>query len=390
MAAASDRRREVPGWRRWLAQARSDAARRLTANTWPILQAAIAATAAWLIARHLVDHRQPFFAPIAAVVSLNAARGERGSNAVRLVLGVIVGILVGELAIAINGRGYGSLGVATLVAMIAALAISGERLVIAQGAAGAILTVATSSGSGGLGRLVDALIGAGAALVLSQLVFPAEPIALLRRAEAAAATELAEGLRLVATALAREDRTLAARAVERLREMPPRLVDLARARKGSTRSVRWAPVWRRRQGPVVREEENAGQLDLLAASCLVLGRAVERLDGPDTGELAAAIGELADSLGTMGDALGDARARQETADRALDVARRAETRESGAEPGLAFAWMSLRTAATDVVVFAGVDAAQAERAIAERSPDERLRVPRPAATLRTPFRRRSR
>lgn len=66
-----------------------------------------------MIAVHVVDHRQPFAAPIAAVMSLNAARGERGSNAVRLLLGVILGILVGEAAIAVNG----SLDAATLVAM---------------------------------------------------------------------------------------------------------------------------------------------------------------------------------------------------------------------------------------------------------------------------------
>jgi hypothetical protein len=34
----------------------------------------------------------------------DAARGERGANTVRLVLGVIVGILVAELVIAVNGR----------------------------------------------------------------------------------------------------------------------------------------------------------------------------------------------------------------------------------------------------------------------------------------------
>jgi uncharacterized membrane protein YgaE (UPF0421/DUF939 family) len=56
---------------------------------------------AWVIATRVVEHRHPFFAPIAAVVSLNAARGDRGVNAVRLVLGVIVGILVAEPAIAI-------------------------------------------------------------------------------------------------------------------------------------------------------------------------------------------------------------------------------------------------------------------------------------------------
>ena len=36
-----------------------------------------------MIARRLGDHPDLFFAPIAAVVALNASWGERGSNAVR-------------------------------------------------------------------------------------------------------------------------------------------------------------------------------------------------------------------------------------------------------------------------------------------------------------------
>jgi uncharacterized membrane protein YgaE (UPF0421/DUF939 family) len=37
-----------------------------------VVQGTAAATAAWLIATRLVDHEEPFFAPIAAVIALNA------------------------------------------------------------------------------------------------------------------------------------------------------------------------------------------------------------------------------------------------------------------------------------------------------------------------------
>jgi fusaric acid resistance family protein len=339
-----------------------------------------------VIATHVVQHRQPFFAPIAAVVSLNATRGERGSNTVRLLLGVIVGILVGELAIAVNGRGYGSLGGATLVAMIGALAISGERLVIAQAAAGAILTVAAPIGEAGPQRLVDALIGAGVALLISQLLFPAEPVALLRRAQAAAVHSLGEGLRLTASALGRDDPDMAARATDSLRAAPGRLADLARARKSSGQVMRWSPVWRRREGPVVQEEENAAQLDLLAGSCLMLTRAALALDRPAPPELIAAVGDLAAALETVAGALGNREARQRTADRALEVARRGPDAGLADPAELGFAWMAVRTAAQDVMVFAGVDPEQARQALTESH--DALRIPAPPATPRTPFRRR--
>lgn len=67
------------------------------AETWPLAQATAAATVAWVIAVGIGGHADPFFAPIAAVVALNFAQGERGRSAVRLVLGTCVGIVVGEL-----------------------------------------------------------------------------------------------------------------------------------------------------------------------------------------------------------------------------------------------------------------------------------------------------
>jgi uncharacterized membrane protein YgaE (UPF0421/DUF939 family) len=82
--------------------------RRVGADLWPLLQGTAAATAAWLIARYLLDHAEPFFAPIAALVALNTSLGERGRNALRLLQGVIAGIAVGELTLLTLGGGFGS------------------------------------------------------------------------------------------------------------------------------------------------------------------------------------------------------------------------------------------------------------------------------------------
>jgi hypothetical protein len=140
------------------------ALRRWGAEAWPLLQGTAAATAAWIIATHVVDHRQLFFAPIAAVVALNAHAWRARQERAAAVLGVIVGITAGELTVAALG-GYGRLALATFVAMAVAHARGGARIVIAQAAASAILTVAVANGVAGTQRLVDALIGAGVALV---------------------------------------------------------------------------------------------------------------------------------------------------------------------------------------------------------------------------------
>ena len=174
-------------------------------DLWPLLQATAAATVAWLIATHVVDHRQPFFAPISALVSLNTSLGERGLNALRLLQGVVLGIGVAELTLLVLGGGYGSLALAMFVALVLARALGGARIVLAQAAAGAILTIAVANGEVGYERLIDALIGAGVALVFSQLLFSPEPLRLLRRVESNALAAMAAALELTARALEGEE-----------------------------------------------------------------------------------------------------------------------------------------------------------------------------------------
>ena len=50
------------------------ALQRLPPEAWLVLQGTVAATAAWVIAERIVGNHEPFFAPIAAVVALNASQ----------------------------------------------------------------------------------------------------------------------------------------------------------------------------------------------------------------------------------------------------------------------------------------------------------------------------
>ena len=198
------------------------AVRRTAAAAWPILQQTAAAGLAWAVAVAVLDHPSPFFAPIAAVIGLNEVPGRRGSNAVRLLIGVVVGIVVGELAVAVAGGGVWTLTGATFTAMVIAQLIDGARIVTAQAAVSAILITAFGDPSQGVNRLVEALIGGSVALVFSQLVFSPDPLRLLRRAEMRVLTAMADGLRLTADALERDDPELADLALTRLRGLRDR------------------------------------------------------------------------------------------------------------------------------------------------------------------------
>jgi uncharacterized membrane protein YgaE (UPF0421/DUF939 family) len=359
------------------ARAHSDIAR-------SVLQGTAAATVAWVIARHVIDHHEPFFAPIAAVIALNARLGERGLNALRLLLGVVLGIGAAELWITVtNGSGYLTLALATASGITLALILRGERIVIAQAAASAILTVAVADGQAGPNRLEDALIGAGAALVFSQILFSPEPVRLLRRAEAAALATMAESLDLTARALASDDDDLADQARTELRALRDRLAELGRTRDASRNVARRAPVWRAQMAPVVQENENAGQLDLLGGSCLTLNRTAMGTEPSLRPKLVPSVRKLAEALADLARDPGDRSTRQQAAERALEVARRLASRSAEADRPLAAANTAAQMVAGDIMVFAGLSPEEVDEAV--RAGTGELHVPAPATTPKIPF-----
>jgi len=211
--------------------------RRWAYSVWPIAQQAAAALIAWMIAVRFAGHSDPFFAPIAAIVGLNVTLGRRGSNAIRLLIGVVVGIAVAELVVEFGGGGVWTLAPATFFAMLIARAVDDQPIVVAQAAVSAVLITTFPSQEQGWERLVDALIGVGVALVFSQLLFVPEPLRLLRRAESAVLSSLADGFWLIADALEHTSHQLADQATRQLRTLRDNLVALNTVRTASARIV---------------------------------------------------------------------------------------------------------------------------------------------------------
>ncbi len=362
---------------RWVTSRLREASERVVSTAWPLLQQTAAATLAWLIAKYGLGRADPFFAPISAFIALNQQVGERGSNALRLLQGVIVGILVGELTIALLGGGAPAMALAIFVAACAARALGGSAVTVAQAAVGAILTVSVGDDEVGFDRVINALVGAGVALVFSQLLFSPEPVKLLRQAERAALSTMADALVLVARSLETRDAALATRAVDNLRGLPAAVAEVGRMRRASGAVARRSLLWRYRRQLVVRERENAGHIDLLGASCLFLARAAEALPESDGEQLEPSVRELAVVLGDVANDLGDRETRQRAAERALEVASSVTAEDSTVEMRSAVA--AVRGVATDLVVFAGVDFSDAVEAVRAGILEQRVPKPPPEA-----------
>src|SRR5690349_2653631 len=237
--------------------------RRETANAWPLLQAAAAATLAWLIATHLARHHQPFFAPIAAVLAL-----------------------------------------ATFTAMFIARHIGGARVMIAQAAASAILTVALARGEAGTQRLGDALIGGGVALMFSQVFFSPEPVRLIRRATVAALKEMGYLLALTTRSLDEDANSHNPDSIlDSARELRERLGELAHMMRAADHVVRHSVYWRSRSKAVARETAAAKHLELLGGSLLMLARIAIASEPSERRELVPVVARMvaADLIAFLGE-----------------------------------------------------------------------------------------
>ena len=383
MGSMSGRLANGSGHLQQLSRSMSSRLRRAGTSLLPLVWLTAAATAAWVIALQFGGHDDPFFAPIAAIVALSSPLGERGSNALKILAGVVIGISAGELTVLVLGGGYGRLALAVFAALAVARLLGGPRLVMVQAGASAILTVAASHGEAGVHRLIDASIGASVALVFSQIFLSPEPVALVRRAAADALGRIADALLLGARGLEEQDGSLVEDAVDDLRDLVGHLTELERVRKVSDRVARRSAIWRSQLEPTVQENENAGHVDLLGASSLHLLRVAGAADPRSCATLAPHIAQLGEAVRGMAGDLGDRSIRQDAADRALGVARNMARVDGAGDPSFTAVVLGVHTITTDVMIVAGVEPNEAAAVVSEGTGE--LRVPAPPGAPRLPF-----
>src|SRR6185503_5590311 len=168
---------------------------RLRAKGWQIAQCALAAGAAWLVAAELFGHDTPFFAPIAAVVSLGTSYGQRLRRVVEVTLGGAIGVFVGDLIVAQLGSGWWQLTLIVALAMSTAFLLDGGQLFVTQAAVQSIVvsTLLPDPGAA-LTRWTDALVGGAVALIAATAV-PAAPLRRPREQAAVVMRKIAALLR---------------------------------------------------------------------------------------------------------------------------------------------------------------------------------------------------
>ncbi|WP_066164230.1 FUSC family protein [Gordonia hydrophobica] len=183
-----------------------DRVRRLWLSSVPIAQCAIAAGLAWFVAFDLLNHQRPFFAPIAAVVSLGLSLARRWRRSVELIFGVSIGILVGDVVITWIGSGAWQITVVVAIAMAVAVFADNGPMLPTQAASSAVLvaTLLPPGDAAGYERAVDAVIGGLIGILVGALV-PVNPARRARRDAAGILDTFRDLSHDLATALREDD-----------------------------------------------------------------------------------------------------------------------------------------------------------------------------------------
>lgn len=276
----------------------------LRENWLVLVLAAVSATVAWLLARELLGHRQAFFAPVAAILTLGLTAGQRGRRALEIGVGVALGIAVADLLVIAIGTGVWQLGIVVLLAMAAAVLAGGGILLVNQAAISAVLVVTLQAASGSVSgaRFVDALIGSAVALLANALV-PIDPLRTVRREAEPLLRELAATLEQIAVALETNDADEAGAALTRARSLDRRTERLSAALDVGRETTMLAPSRRGARADLAPYAAALASIDLAVRNTRVLARrtlaAVEQNDRvPEAAiaavrELSAAVGQLA-------------------------------------------------------------------------------------------------
>jgi uncharacterized membrane protein YgaE (UPF0421/DUF939 family) len=342
---------------------------RVRAHGLLAIQAGLAAGLSWFVAHDLVGHRQPFFAPVAAVVALGAALGQRLIRVIELVLGVAVGVLVGDTLVYFIGTGALQLSLVVALAVTIAVFVRGSPVIIIQASSSAVLIATLQPPTTGLAypRFFDALIGGGVGILVTALFVPTNPVTVAQRAAEATLGSMADGIEAVAAALDRRDRPAAEEALERLRYLSEELTGYREALTASREAATISPLWWRYRDELTRYSDSAPDLDRVVRNCRVLARravALLRDDEPVPTELLAALDKFAAALRELARELehGDepAKARELMLAAVRDAAAAQE-----ATVGFSGAMMigQIRFAATDLLRATGMDRVDAEKLV---------------------------
>lgn len=209
---------------------------------------AVAAGIAWVLAVWLFGHPHPVFAAVTAIVCLSPGLPSHGRQAIGLMLGVVTGIMIGELAMALlpeglllpQGLSLLRLALATFFSILIAAAFGQAAVVAIQAGVSAVLVLALGPKSAGLVRMEDVAVGVVVGLVFSQVLLTPDPVRQIDAAADDLLRRLSQAFEVCADALGGRDAGRAAAALKSLSAAHDSLIALGVGIDAARYAARWS------------------------------------------------------------------------------------------------------------------------------------------------------
>ncbi|RAO38060.1 uncharacterized protein PSN13_01031 [Micromonospora saelicesensis] len=354
------------------------------------VQAGLAAGLAYLISHKVLGNPQPVFAPISAVGTLAASVGQRFRRTIELIVGVGVGVAVGDLLIYLLGTGAWQLGLVVTVAILLTIFAGASVAIVIQAAATAVLIVTLSPSTQNLEipRFVDAFLGGGIALLVTAVLLPLNPLRVINRAARPALDLLAAQLDATADGLRNRDRAAIQSALERLRNNKEELATLGEAIEGAKETATLSPARWHRRDELTHYAEAADPIDrAMRNSGTLIRRSVTLVEDeePVPDPMPDAIAHLAESVRLLKHEFAAGEEPEKARERSLRAVSEAG-RAYGAGVGFSGSVViaQIRTTASDLLVASGIEQEEANRWIRTAFGEQERPVGEPAEPGETP------
>ena len=339
---------------------------RTRSKSWQIGQCALAAGIAYFIASEVLDHPTPFFAPIAAVVSLGTSYGQRLRRVAEVTVGVALGVFLADLLVVLLGAGWWQLGLIVALAMTAAFLLDAGGLFVTQAAVQSIVvTTLIPEPGAAFVRWSDALIG-GAVAIVAAAVVPRAPLRRPREQAGNVVRRIADLLRAAASSAIDGDVERGLEILADARSTETLIRELQAAADEGLSVLASSPFRRRHRGRVRRMAELVEPLDRALRNTRVLVRRVavanyHREHVPRS--YAVLCADLADAAAEMADELEQDRMASEVRSALLKVGEGTALVERTSDLSADVVLAQIRSIIVDLLQITGMDVIEATDAI---------------------------
>jgi uncharacterized membrane protein YgaE (UPF0421/DUF939 family) len=317
---------------------------------------------AWYVATEVFNHPAPFFAPIAAVVSLGTSYGQRLRRVAEVTVGVAIGVFLGDAITLLLGSGPWQIALIVSLAMASALLLDQGSLFVNQAAVQAIVvsTLLPTPGAAFV-RWTDALIGGGVAL-LAAAVVPRAPLRRPREQAAVIVRKMSGLLRAAGESILDGDVERSLGVLQDARSTDPLIDELRAAAAEGLSVVRSSPFRRRHRGRVRAMAELVEPLDFAMRNTRVLVRRVAVAcyrHEPIPTSYAALLGDLADCTDAIADELSEERQASAVRDQLISLGHATSHVERSSDLSAEVVLAQVRSLVADLLAVTGMDPLEA-------------------------------